>query len=123
MSGPEPGKPADTHHRHDPKDTTLPIPVQERRPAARPPRTASVDPAVTLTRALVEPPPLGASIAGAAAAAAMTGAAALARPLWPRADWRELPRFGERPRCWAGWLGPGVHVRYTHTEMRWPVER
>jgi hypothetical protein len=123
MSGPEPRQPADTHSPHDPKDTTLPIPVRERRPATRPPQTASVDPAVTLTRALVEAPLVGASIAGAAAAAAMTGAAALARLLWRRADWRELPRFGEQPRSWAGWSGPGVHVSYTHIEMHWPAER
>jgi hypothetical protein len=80
-----------------------------------------------LVRGLIGAPFLAASAAGAAgaagAAAAATGAALAARLLWPWAGWQHLAQPGEQSGSASTWLGPGVHVSYTHVEMHWPLER
>jgi hypothetical protein len=120
MPGQEPSQTPDVpDQKHDQNDAGLPIPAQERRPMAR----TSPGTPDTLVRAMADAPLLGASIAAAATAAAMTGAAVAARLLWPWADWRELPRSGQPPQSLSTWLGPGVHLSYTHLEMRWPLPR
>jgi hypothetical protein len=121
MPGQEPSQTPDVHdQKHDRKDAGLPIPAPERRPVAG---TSPGTPPDTLVQAMADAPLLGASIDAAATAAAMTGAAVAARLLWPWADWRELPRSSQPPQFLSTWLGPGVHLSYTHIEMRWPLQR
>jgi hypothetical protein len=118
MPGHDPATPPDPTGATDPR---LPAPASERRPV---PRSSSTD---ALARGLIGAPFLAASAAGAAgaaaAAAAATGAALAARLFWPWAAWQHLAQPGEQPRSPSSWLGPGVHVSYTHVEMHWPLER
>ena len=104
----------------------LPIPLQDRRPAVRPSdEVASVDPTGALVRAGSDVPLLAPMVTAAvltgAAAAAVSGVAAAYRWMWP---WLAggAPSAPPQPSS-ASWLGPGVHVSYTHIEMRWPLGR
>jgi hypothetical protein len=120
MPSPDPSKPADMH---DSKDARLPVPAQDRRRVARTSRAASVNGPDTLVRALVDAPFVAGSVAGAAAAAVMTGAAMATRLLWPWASRPEPPWPSQQPQSLSTWVGPGVRVSYTHIEMRWPLQR
>ena len=104
----------------------LPIPLQDRRPAVRPSdEVASIDPTGALVRAGSDVPLLApvvtAAVLTAAAAAAVSGVAAAYRWMWP---WLAgaTPSAPPHPSS-ASWLGPGVHVSYTHIEMHWPLGR
>src|SRR5687767_577525 len=115
MAGQEPQTPGDTH---DPEDIRLPVPSQDRHPVPRTPRAVSVAGADTLARTLAAAPLMAASVVGAAAAAAFTGAAVATRLLWPWAAWRE-PSSGGQAQSLPGWAGAGLHVSYTHLEVHW----
>jgi hypothetical protein len=80
MAGQEPQTPGDTH---DPEDIRLPVPSPDHHPVPPPPRAVSVEGADVLARTLAAAPFMAASVVGAAAAAAVTGAAMATRLLWP----------------------------------------
>jgi len=129
MSEQQPLEPTEIHR---PDDGNLPVPATERAVT----RQISPREIVRLAnRTVARRPVLTASVAalsvvGAAAAAAVTGTAALtraARLLWPGStgqsplvralasnDPADLP--GARP-TWPA--GPSVHLRYTRVEIRW----
>jgi hypothetical protein len=130
MSEQQPPEPTDIDR---PANARLPVPARDRR-AVRPRDTMSAP------STFVAGPALAASLLGAAAAVAVTGAAVVARLLWPwtTAAGRDLARPpvptpstrpsravapGRHPAHVAGWLGPGVRVSYTHVEIYWPGER
>ena len=101
-------------HDHDHDDTTG---GTERLPAVRPPSApAPVDRTGELLRAAGSPMavPMMAAAAMQATASAMTEAmAAMMRP-W-------LIGVPVTPPPAREWVGPGVHVSYTHLEMHWPA--
>jgi hypothetical protein len=86
------------------------------RPSAQPAERADA-----LVRAVAGAPlmaPLvAAAVVGATAAAAVSGAAAASRLLWPWLAGRG-PAEPATDR-----FGPGLHVSYTHIEVRWPLGR
>jgi hypothetical protein len=99
-------------------DPRLPVPLGDRRPAVRPSGGLSADPATALARAVIRAPLLTAAAVGAAA---MSGAVAASRLLWP---WLAGRGAGpSNPWTWASRPGPGVHVSYTHIELHWPLDR
>jgi hypothetical protein len=104
--------------RVDPQEDAsrlLPVPRGDHRPAVRPAAYGDA-----LVRAVSEAPLAAAAVAVAAAAAAFSGAAAATRLLWPWLVGRAVPP-GEQQA--GGAFGPGVHISYTHIEMRWPLGR
>jgi hypothetical protein len=109
--------------RSDGDGTHLPVPAGNRLPAARPTAALPVERAGALIRAMAGAPLVAAAVAGATAAAAVSGAAAMSRLVWP-GSW--VPRRSaseEAPPSEATWLGPGVHVSYTHVEIHWSPRR
>ena len=95
----------------------------ERLPAVRPPATpAPLDPAAELVRLAESPlfaapllaaPMMAAGVMQATASAMTEAMTALLRP-W-------LVGVPITPTAPRDWTGPGVHVSYTHLEVRWPV--
>ena len=98
----------------------LPVPAG---PRAALRRRTGADERVIIRQPWKAGPVLAASLFGAAAAAAVTGAAVAARLLSPRAA--PVPRDlvhsrDERAVPAAQWLGSGVRVSYTRIEIFWP---
>ena len=99
----------------------LPVPLSDRVPAVRAAEVVPVDPAGTVVRAVSGAPllaPVVAAAVASATAAAVVSAAA-SRWMWPWLAGGARGTAGE-PSA-ASWLGPGVHVSYTHIEMHWPL--
>jgi hypothetical protein len=66
-------------------------------------------------------PMVAAALVTATAAAVVTGVTAASRWMWPwLAHGSPIWWYQSSP---AGWIGPGVHIRYTHMEMHWPLDR
>jgi hypothetical protein len=103
----------------------LPVPLSDRLPAVPAAEMVPVDPVGPLVRAVSGAPLLAplvaATVVSATAAAVVSGAAAASRWMWPwlAGGTRDT---GREPSA-ASWLGPGVHVSYTHIEVRWPLGR
>ena len=66
-------------------------------------------------------PMVTAAVVTATAAAVVSGVAAASRWMWPWLAGGARGAAGEPSS--AIWLGPGVHVSYTHIEMHWPLGR
>src|SRR3954454_10648403 len=103
----------------------LPVPLSDRRPAVRAAEIVPVDPPGPLVRGVSGAPLLApvvaAAVMSATAAAVVSGVAAASRWMWPWLAWGTRDTAGE-PSA-ASWLGPGVHVSYTHIEVHWPLGR
>ena len=101
----------------------LPVPLPDRRPALRQSGVALPDPAAALVRAVsgapLVAPVIAATVVGATAAAVVSGVAAASRWMWP---WLAggSPSAPTAPSS-ASWLGPGVHISYTHIEAHLAV--
>jgi hypothetical protein len=108
--------------RSDGDGTHLPVPAGNRLPAARP-TALPVESAGALMRAVAAVPLVAAAVAGATAAAAVSGAAAMSRLVWPGSWVRRRSASEDAPPSEATWLGPGVHVSYTHVEIHWSTRR
>jgi hypothetical protein len=108
--------------RGDGDGTHLPVPAGNRLPAGRPTAALPVEAAGALMRAVAGAPLVAAAVAGATAAAAVSGAAAMSRLVWP-GSWVRRRSAADAPPSEATWLGPGVHVSYTHVEIHWPMRR
>ncbi len=109
--------------RGDGDGTHLPVPAQNRLPAARPMAALPVERAGALIRAVAGAPLVAAAVAGATAAAAVSGAAAMSRLVWPGSWVRRRSAEEDAPPSEAIWLGPGVHISYTHVEIHWSTRR
>ena len=103
----------------------LPVPFSDSRPAVRAAEMVPVDPAGAVVRAVSGAPLLApmvaAAVVSATAAAVVSGVAAASRWMWPWLAGGKRGTAGE-PSV-ASWLGPGVHVSYTHIEIHWPLGR
>ena len=103
----------------------LPVPLSDRVPAVRAAEVVPVDPAGAVVRAVSGAPLLApvvaAAVVSATAAAVVSGVAAASRWMWPWLAAGARGMVGE-PSA-ASWLGPGVHVSYTHVEVHWPLGR
>jgi hypothetical protein len=103
----------------------LPVPLSDRRPAVGAAEIVPVDPAGAVVRAVSGAPLLApvvaAAVVSATAAAVVSGVAAASRWMWPWLAGGARGTGGE-PSA-ASWLGPGVHVSYTHIEVHWPLGR
>ena len=108
----------------DPDSARL-VPLSDRVPAVRAAEIVPVDPAGAVVRAVSGAPLLApvvaAAVASATAAAVVSGVAAASRWMWPWLAAGARGMAGE-PSA-ASWLGPGVHVSYTHIEVHWPRDR
>jgi hypothetical protein len=107
----------------DPNGARLPIPLANPLPAVRAADIVPVDPAGPLVRAVSGAPLLApvvaAAVVSATAAALVSGVAAASRWMWP---WLAGGTRGTaREASAVSWLGPGVHVSYTHIEVHWPL--
>jgi hypothetical protein len=106
----------------DPDGVRLPVPFSDSRPVARTAEIVPVDPAGAVVRpvsgAPLLAPVVAAAVVGATAAAVVSGVAAASRWMWPWLGGGTRGTVGE-PSA-ASWLGPGVHVSYTHIEVHWP---
>jgi hypothetical protein len=102
----------------------LPVPLADRRPAPRHSGIALPDSAAALVRAVsgapLAAPVIAGAVVGATAAAVMSGVAAASQ--WMRPWLTGAPVVPAAPSS-ASWLGPGVHISYTHIEMHWPLGR
>jgi hypothetical protein len=109
----------------DPEGARLPVPFSDSRPAARAAEIVPVDPAGPLVRAVSGAPLLAPIVAtavvSATAAAVVSGVAAASRWMWPWLAGGARGTAGEPSAV--SWLGPGVHVSYTHIEVQWPPGR
>src|SRR4051794_18901259 len=99
----------------------LPVPLSGRLPAVRGADIVPVDPAGAVVRAVsgspLLAPAVAAAVTSAMAAAVVSGVAAVSRWMWP---WLAGGKRGPvREPSAASWLGPGVHVSYTHIEVHW----
>jgi hypothetical protein len=109
----------------DPDGARLPVPFSDSRPAVPAAEIVPIDPAGPLVRAVSGAPLLAplvaAAVVSATAAAVVSGVAAASRWMWP---WLAGgTRDTAREPSAASWLGPGVHVSYTHIEVHWPLGR
>jgi hypothetical protein len=109
--------------RGDGNGTHLPVPARDRLPAARPTAALPVEAAGALMRAVAGAPLVAAAVAGATAAAAVSGVGAMSRLVWPGSWVRRRSAAEDVPPSEATWLGPGVHVSYTHIEIHWSTRR
>jgi hypothetical protein len=109
--------------RNDEGSAHLPVPARDRLPAVRPTAALPIERAAGLIRAVAGAPIVAAAVAGATAAAAVSGAAAVSRMLWPGSWVRERSAPEEAQPSTPTWLGPGVHVSYTHVEIHWRTGR
>jgi hypothetical protein len=106
----------------DPDRARLPVPLSNPMRGAE---IVPVDPAGPLVRAVSGAPLLvpvvAAAVVSATAAAVASGVVAASRWMWP---WLAGGTRGTAGEPSAGsWLGPGVHVSYTHIEVHWPLDR
>ena len=110
---------------HDADVARLPVPLSDRRPAVRPADVVPVDRADAVVRAVSSAPLLApmvaAAVVTATAAPVVSGVAAASQWMWPWLAGR-VPSAPKAPSS-ASWLGPGVHVSYTHIEVHWPFGR
>jgi hypothetical protein len=110
---------------HDADVARLPVPLSDRRPAVRPADVVPVDRADAVVRAVSSAPLLApmvaAAVVTATAAAVVSGVAAASQWMWPWLAGR-VPSAPKAPPS-ASWLGPGLHVSYTHIEVHWPLGR
>jgi len=101
----------------------LPVPLSDRLPAMRAAEIVPVDPAGAVARAVSGAPLLApvvaAAVVSATAAAVVSGVAAASRWMWPWLAGGARGTAGEPSAV--SWLGPGVHVSYTHIEVHWPL--
>ena len=103
----------------------LPAPQSDRRPAVRWADLVPLDPPGAVVRAVSGAPLLApmvaAAVVSATAAAVVSGVAAASRCMWPWLAGATRGTAGEPSAV--SWLGPGVHVSYTHIEVHWPPGR
>ena len=105
---------------HDADVARLPVPLSDRRPAVRPADVVPVDRADAVVRA-VSSAPLLAPMVAAAVSPRRSRRVLPSQWMWPWLAGR-VPSAPKAPSS-ASWLGPGVHVSYTHIEMHWPLGR
>jgi hypothetical protein len=113
-----------TGPRSDEDGSRLPVPTGTRVPAERAPAAVSVRRVGgLLIRAAAGAPLVAAAVAGAGAVAAVSGAAAVSRLVspWNWVRGRSVPEDVQPSP--ARWPVPGVHVSYTHVEIRWRTVR
>jgi hypothetical protein len=101
-------------------DSRLPVPAGERRPDVRRSAVAPTERSA-LVKAAGAPlvaPLVAAAFVGATAAAVSEAVTRMLRP------WLAGPTGPSvMPAPPASWTGPGVHISYTHLEVRWPLDR